>query len=226
MTEPTTENSPIELIWITPDTDKMIGYMARVSNPNANPDDPTDKLIKYLIKHKHWSPFQMAGACIEVNTTRDIARQILRHNSFDFQEFSQRYSEAPEEALFAEARLQDHKNRQNSIVSDDPALHEKWDNLQRASWECDYERYREALDLGIAKEVARKLLPEGLTRTRMYVNGSIRSWIHYLSVRTGIETQREHREIANQILGVLESACPIVFQAARQAGVIEPADHD
>ena len=214
----------VNLIWVTPDADNMIGYMARVSNVNAQPDDPTDKLIKYLITHKHWSPLQMASACVSIETTRDIARQMLRHRSFNFQEFSQRYSEAPEEALFAEARLQDHKNRQNSIVFDDLELHEQWNYLQQASWDCDYARYKEALELGIAKEVARKLLPEGLTRTRMYMGGTIRDWIHYLSVRTGIETQREHREVANQILSVLESACPVVFQAARQAGIIEPAD--
>lgn len=211
-----------KLQWITPDADNLIGYMARVSNPNATINDPADKLIAYLIKHKHWSPFEMVGACVEINTTRDIARQIIRHRSFHIQEFSQRYSEAPEEAVFAEARLQDRKNRQNSLVCNDKDIQEIWQTLQTASWECDYERYKEALDLGIAKELARKLLPEGLTRTRMYMNGTIRDWIHYLSIRLGPETQLEHRQVAQQVLGVLEECCPVVFQAARSQGLIAP----
>jgi len=200
--------------------------MARVSNPDAQPDDPAEKLIKYLIDHKHWSPFEMANACIEIVTTRDIARQILRHRSFHFQEFSQRYAVADEEPIFAEARLQDLKNRQNSIYTGDEDIKEAWYALQVASWENDYSRYKEALGYGIAKELARKLLPEGLTRTKMYMNGTIRDWIHYLSIRTAKETQREHREIANQVLLVLEDACPVVFQAARQAGIIVPVDID
>ena len=214
----------VKLVWQTPDIDNMIGYMARVSNPSATPEDPSEKLIGYLIKHKHWSPFEMANVCVEINTTRDIARQILRHRAFHFQEFSQRYSKVSEEALFAEARLQDIKNRQNSFKTDDLDVHEKWDNLQKASWECDYQRYQEALELGIAKEVARKLLPEGLTQTKMYMNGTLRDWIHYLGVRTSVETQLEHRQVANEILAVLEGTCPVVFQAARQAGIIEPVD--
>ncbi len=216
----------VSLVWSTPDIDKSLAYMARVSNPNASPDDPGEKLITYLLKHKHFSPFEMANVCVSIETTRDIARQILRHRSFHFQEFSQRYSEAPEEPIYAVPRLQDHKNRQNSIASDDPDLHEKWDNLQRASWECDYQRYREALGMGIAKEVARKLLPEGLTQTKMYMNGTLRDWIHYLGVRTSVETQLEHRQVANEILAVLEGTCPVVLQAARQAGIIEPVDVD
>lgn len=214
-----------KLVWQTPDIDNMIGYMARVSNPKAKPDDPSEKLIGYLIKHKHWSPFEMANVCVEINTTRDIARQILRHD-FHFQEFSQRYSEAPEEAVFAEARLQDRKNRQNSLKTDDEDIQEAWFNLQTASWENDYSRYKEALELGIAKELARKLLPEGLTKTKMYMNGTLRDWIHYLGVRTSVETQLEHREVANQILNVLEDTCPTVIQSARQAGIIEPVDAD
>jgi thymidylate synthase (FAD) len=216
----------VSLQWITPDADQRIGYMARVSNPTALPDDPADKLIAYLIKHKHWSPFEMANACVEIITTRDIARQILRHRSFHFQEFSQRYSEAPEEPIFSEARLQDKKNRQNSIKVEDEELRLAWHLLQEASWSNDYDRYKEALKLGVAKELARKLLPEGLTITKMYMNGTIRDWIHYLSIRTAVETQREHREVANQVLAVLEGACPVVFQAARQAGIIEPAKAD
>lgn len=212
----------IKLVWATPDVDKLIGYMARVSNPKATIDDPADKLIAYLIKHKHWSPFEMANACVEINTTRDIARQIIRHRSFHYQEFSQRYSEAPEEPEYSEARLQDHKNRQNSLPADEEAQW-MWDRYQKDVWRECYEHYQSALKYGIAKEVARKLLPEGLTRTKMYMNGTIRDWLHYLSVRLGPETQLEHRLVAQSILGVLEEHCPQVFKAARQAGVIAPA---
>ena len=216
--------STVELNWITPDADQRIGYMARVSNPEAQPDDPTDKLIKYLITHKHWSPFEMANACVEIVTTRDIARQILRHKSFHFQEFSQRYSEAYEEPIISEARTQDNKNRQNSFVTMDQALKDEWHRIQWTVWDCCWFFYQVALKLGIAKELARKLLPEGLTRTRMYMNGTIRDWIHYLAVRTEAGTQREHRHVANQVLVLLEDACPTVFKAARQAGIIAPAD--
>lgn len=215
-----------ELVWITPDADKLIGYMARVSNPKATPDDPADKLISYLINHKHWSPFEMAGACVEINTTRDIARQIIRHRSFHIQEFSQRYSVAEEEAVFAEARLQDIKNRQNSLENTDPEIDWYWDKYQKLTWAQAYSSYKDALKLGIAKELARKLLPEGLTRTRMYMNGTIRDWIHYLSIRLGPETQLEHRHVAREVLDCLEAQCPVVFQAARQAGIIAPIGSD
>ena len=215
--------SEVKLQWVTPDADKMIGYMARVSNIKATPDDPAEKLIAYLIKHKHWSPFEMANACVEINTTRDIARQIIRHRSLHFQEFSQRYSEAPEEPEYSGARLQDHKNRQNSIPVEDSELIKAWLNVQQTVWSFCWMAYQGALKLGIAKELARKVLPEGLTRSRMYANGTIRDWLHYLSVRLGPETQLEHREVAQQILTVLEDACPTIFKAARQAGVIAPA---
>lgn len=210
----------INLNWITPDTDRRLGYMARVSSPKAKIDDPVEKLISYLINHKHWSPFEMVCACIEINTTRDIARQILRHRSFHFQEFSQRYSEADEEPEFSEARLQDTKNRQNSLATDDPYVSEAWAFWQNKVWDVCWAGYKACLALGIAKEVARKLLPEGLTRTRMYMQGTIRDWLHYLAIRTGPETQLEHREVARGIQDALEAACPIVFQAARQAGLI------
>lgn len=198
----------------------MIGHMARVSNPNATPDDPSAKLIKYLIDHKHWSPFEMASMCVEIETTRDIGRQVLRHRSLHHQEFSQRYSEAPEEAEFAQARLQDRKNRQNSFVTTDKDIQEAWYLLQTAAWECDYERYKEALDLGIAKELARKLLPEGLTRTHMYSSATIRDWLHYVSIRQGPETQLEHRQIAYRVGLLLEENCPVVAEAAIQANLI------
>ena len=214
-----------KLVWITPDADQQIAYMARVSNPKAAPGDPADKLINYLILHKHWSPFEMACACVEINTTRDIAHQILRHRSFHFQEFSQRYSEAPEELVYSDARLQDTKNRQNSIklnpdIPEHLAIGGYWDEIQEEQWEHTWQRYQEALKLGIAKELARKLLPEGLTRTKMFMNGTIRDWLHYLAVRTGNETQLEHRNVAKSIENILAGVCPQVFAAARSAGLL------
>lgn len=212
-----------KLVWATPYIDNLVGYMARVSNPLAKKGDPADKLIKYLLNNKHWSPFEMVSVCVEINTTRDIARQILRHRSFHFQEFSQRYSKAPEEPIFAEARFQDYKNRQNSIQTDDVKVHQLWTTIQNSVWDVCWTAYQSALKLGIAKELARKLLPEGLTRTKMYMSGTLRDWIHYLSVRLDNGTQYEHREVAAEILTVLKFTCPTVVQAAGQAGVIEPA---
>lgn len=210
----------VSLKWITPDADKEIAHMARVSNPKAKPGDPAEKLIQYLFDHKHVSPFEMACMCVEIETTRDIARQILRHRAFHFQEFSQRYSKVPEEPEFVEvARLQDAKNRQNSIVSDDEKLHRDFLSIQRFVWNMCWTAYEGALALGIAKELARKLLPEGLGRTRMYMQGTIRDWVHYLGVRQGPETQLEHREVAFAIGKIFEENCPTVAQAARKAGV-------
>ncbi len=204
----------MSLQWITPNTDQTIGYIARVSNYNASPDDPVEKLIKYLIEHKHWSPFEMASACVEITTTRDIARQILRHRSFHFQEFSQRYSRVLPEAIYRKARLQDIKNRQNSInIEDDDKIHDRWDFFQGEVWDTSYKMYRAALDLGVAKEIARAILPEGLVQTKMYMSGTIRDWIHYLSVRMGPETQLEHRLIAKEIYDILEKECPVVFKS-------------
>jgi len=213
----------VKLVWITPETDKTIAYLARVSNPKATPEDPADKLIAYLIKHKHWSPFEMANACVEIETTRDISRQIIRHRSLHFQELSQRYTEAPEDPEFSDARLQDHKNRQNSIPTDDRVITSGWSAIQRTVWNCCWASYQAALKLGVAKELARKLLPEGLTKTRMYANGTIRDWLHYISVRTDPTTQLEHRLVAQRILQALEEQCPSIINAARQAGVIAHA---
>ena len=172
--------------------------MARVSNP-GNQDNPASapKLIKYLAKNNHWSPFEMVNICMEIETTRDIARQILRHRSFSFQEFSQRYAEVPQDGFeYGEARLQDSKNRQNSLESDDKELQKWWTATQaRAALDAQF-LYKEALDKGIAKEVARKLLPEGLTVSRMYMNGTLRSWLHYVGIRCDAATQKEHREVA------------------------------
>jgi thymidylate synthase (FAD) len=177
----------------------LIAYCARVSNPsNQGNTDTSEKLINYLIKNKHWSPFEMADVTMEIETTRDIARQILRHRSFSFQEFSQRYADPTKDLnfMYREARLQDTKNRQNSIDIDDPELLIEWHIQQEAVIITAKKAYEWAIERGIAKEVARAVLPEGLTMSRMYMKGSIRSWIHYLEVRTDPSTQKEHREVA------------------------------
>jgi thymidylate synthase (FAD) len=188
-----------------------IAYVARVSNPgNQNNKTTTKKLLKYLAREKHWSPFEMADVVLEIETTRDIARQILRHRSFSFQEFSQRYAD-PSELGFdiSEARLQDTVNRQNSIESSDVGLHENWDLRQQIVVNSSKAAYQWAIENGIAKEQARKVLPEGLTMSRMYMKGSVRSWIHYCDLRMGNGTQKEHREVAalcwNKILNVIPS---------------------
>ena len=177
----------------------LVAYAARVSNPGNQSNRKTaDKLLKYLIKHKHWSPFEMASACLEIETTRDIARQILRHRSFSFQEFSQRYADPTKDLEFVkrEARLQDEKNRQNSVEIDDPKLQDEWDTLQDMLIEDARQAYQWAIAKGIAKEQARAVLPEGLTMSRMYMNGTIRSWIHYIELRSANGTQNEHMEVA------------------------------
>jgi len=186
----------------------LIVYCARVSNPNNQSNQTSNqKLIQYLIKHKHWSPFEMASVCLEINTTRDIARQILRHRSFSFQEFSQRYS-VSEVSSSRIARLQDHQNRQNSIVTDDEQTIHWWFRQQDIIKEAAQSIYKEALEMGIAKEVARSVLPEGLTQSRMYVHGTVRSWIHYCEVRRDPSTQREHREIADRVWQILVKLMP------------------
>jgi thymidylate synthase (FAD) len=188
----------VSTVWATPEGEALVAFMARVSNP-GNQDNPASapKLIKYLAKNNHWSPFEMVNICMEIETTRDIARQILRHRSFSFQEFSQRYAEVPQDGFeYGEARLQDNKNRQNSLESDDKELQKWWTATQaRAVLDAQF-LYRDALDKGIAKEVARKLLPEGLTVSRMYMNGTLRSWLHYVGIRCDAATQKEHREVA------------------------------
>jgi thymidylate synthase (FAD) len=187
--------------------DEFVAYVARVSNPsNQNNTLTATKLLRYLAKHKHWSPFEMVSVVMEINTTRDIARQILRHRSFSFQEFSQRYADPTQDLGFfaREARIQDEKNRQNSIEYDDPELQNGWRKKQEEVIANSQEAYNWAIRRGIAKEQARAVLPEGLTVSRMYMNGTLRSWIHYCQLRSGPETQKEHREIAidagNQIV--------------------------
>lgn len=203
-----------KLIWITPDAEQMISDCARVSNP-ANQGMPPGKLLNYCVRNNHWSVFEMANACIEINTSRDIARQILRHRSFSFQEFSQRYAEvgALPEVELREARLQDTKNRQNSYSVDDQYLQSFWNALQADVESVAIKAYKQALEKGIAKEVARAVLPEGLTPSRMYMNGTIRSWMHYVQLRTGNGTQKEHVEIAKQIKQILAEKLPNIFGA-------------
>jgi len=204
-----------KLIWATPDADKHIGYCARVSNP-GNQDNPNVAgLLKYCAKNHHWSVFEMASACIEVTTTRDIARQLLRHRSFSFQEFSQRYADATQLGDFAirECRLQDDKNRQNSLETDDFDLTVWWAAAQaRMIGEAEY-LYGEALNRGIAKEQARALLPEGLTPSKLYVNGTMRSWITFLQARLDPSTQKEHRLVAQDVLAVLRGVAPVTVSA-------------
>lgn len=199
----------VKLISITPNASDLIAYCARVSNPsNQHNTETAPKLIQYLIKHKHWSPFEMAHAVMEIETTRDIARQILRHRSFSFQEFSQRYAEVPALDGFREVRMQDKKNRQNSLKCDD-AYKQNWWQVTCQIAAADAERhYRQAVQMGIAKEVARAILPEGLTVSRLYMAGSIRSWMHYIDVRTGEDTQKEHRDIAEQCRLALSKEIP------------------
>ena len=178
----------------------FVAYCARVSNPtNQMNSETAEKLIKYLIKHKHWSPLEMVSATMEIETTRDIARQLLRHRSFSFQEFSQRYADpADMDGVFetSEARLQDTKNRQNSIETDDAELQAQWNIKQQAVIQEAEEAYEWAIENGIAKEQARKVLPEGLTLSRLYVNGTLRSWVHYIELRSANGTQKEHMELA------------------------------
>ena len=187
---------------------EMIAFCARVSNPdNQMSLENSDKLIKYLIKHQHWSPFEMVSACLEIKTTRDIARQILRHRSFSFQEFSQRYARATDFET-REARMQDPVNRQNSLPSTSLEIQEEWDKIQDNVIELTKAAYDRALKLGIAKEQARAVLPEGLTASTMYVNGTIRSWIHYIELRSAHGTQQEHMEIAKEVGRVISQIFP------------------
>lgn len=191
----------------------LIAFCARVSNPsNQTNTDTTDKLIGYLIKHKHWSPFEMANVCLEIETTRDIARQILRHRSFTFQEFSQRYADPVKDLSFTyrDARLQDTKNRQNSIETEDYSLQLEWLYQQREVVNAATKAYKWAADNGIAKEVARAVLPEGLTMSRMYVNGTLRSWLHYIEIRSNEATQKEHREIALACATAISKLFPLI----------------
>jgi len=204
----------VKLIWATPDADKVIGYCARVSSP-ANQDNPdVSKLLRYCAEHKHWSIFEMATMCVEVNTTRDVGRQILRH-SFNVQEFSQRYQSAGifDEAPNRECRMQDSQNRQNSLPTDDEEIAAWWDDAQDKLRVWSTTLYFGALNKGIAKEQARALLPEGLTMSRMYLSAPLRTWIHYIQVRTDASTQKEHRTIAEQCRQIFQHVAPETAKA-------------
>lgn len=198
----------VSLIWSTPNGEDLVAYMARVSNPeNQDNVETAPKLVKYLVEHKHWSPLDMVDMCVEIETTRDIARQVLRHRSFYFQEFSQRYAKVNEFAM-SEPRMQDEKNRQSSLESDSQYIHAMWNKAQDDVISVASKAYNDALAKGIAKEVARKVLPEGLTMSRMYMKGTLRNWIHYIDVRTDPSTQKEHREVAEQCKRILLQCYP------------------
>ena len=196
------------------DVQGLIAYCARVSNPNNQSDKKTTgKLIKYLIKNKHWSPLEMVSACIEIETTRDIARQILRHRSFSFQEFSQRYADPTKDSDFVtrEARLQDTKNRQNSVELDvDSELHYAWEKKHELLINTAKETYNWAIGNGIAKEQARAVLPEGNTVSRMYMNGTLRSWVHYIELRSANGTQKEHMNVAQACAVEIAQIFPLI----------------
>jgi thymidylate synthase (FAD) len=196
---------------------EQVAYIARVSNPGNQDNDATaEKLVRYLIKHKHWSPLEMVSVCLEINTTRDIARQILRHRSFSFQEFSQRYAVADLGWEYKEARLQDFKNRQNSVPLDIDNNHDDrriawmWESLQDKVVQTSMDTYKWAIDNGIAKEQARAVLPEGITMSRMYMNGTLRSWAHYIQLRSSNGTQKEHQDVAIACANVIEPVFPMI----------------
>lgn len=197
------------------DAQELIAYCARVSNPsNQLNTDTSDKLIKYLIRHQHWSPLEMVSACLEITTTRDIARQILRHRSFSFQEFSQRYADPTKDLDFVlrDARLQDATNRQNSIETNDIELQSWWNAKQQFLIQYVKETYAEAIAKGIAKEQARAILPEGNTVSRLYMNGTLRSWIHFIELRSANGTQKEHQEVALACASVISKIFPIAAE--------------
>ena len=203
----------VKLIWSTPEADKLIGYCARVSNPANQDNENVSGLLAYCARNSHWSIFEMASACVEIETTRDIGRQILRHRSFSFQEFSGRYAsyDALVSAPLRECRLQDVKNRQNSLECDDADLSLTWMEIQNRVSHQANEAYLWALSKGIAKEQARALLPEGLTPSRLYMSGTLRSWVTYLQTRLDPSTQKEHRLIAEQVLNVLRYVAPVTI---------------
>jgi len=203
------------------DAQELVAYCARVSNPaNQFNTETSDRLIRYLIKHQHWSPLEMVSACMEITTTRDIARQILRHRSFSFQEFSQRYADPTAELedafVLRECRLQDTKNRQNSIETDDRYLAIEWERAQKRVLHAVKQEYEWAIKNGIAKEQARAVLPEGLTVSRMYMNGTIRSWIHYIDLRRENGTQKEHMQIARACAEVISKIFPMTSDLVAQ----------
>ena len=204
--------SSVKLVHSTHEGEELIAYMARVSNPTNQDNRDYTKLIRYLIKHKHWSPFEMVSMCIEITTTRSIAAQILRHRSFSFQEFSQRYSSSINRPDVPEWRLQDHKNRQNSIEGVEPIVKAEMDLRAEFLFDHAYALYRDLLNEGIAKECAREVLPL-CTPTKLYMHGTLRSWLHYCDLRCGNGTQKEHKLIADQVKEVIWDEYPTVYEA-------------
>ena len=213
-------SQPMENLYVGESLQDLVAYCARVSNPsNQNNTETAERLLTYLRKEKHWSPFEMVSACLEIETTRDIARQILRHRSFSFQEFSQRYADPTSELdmhLSSEPRLQDTKNRQNSISTDDVNLKMEWLKKQSEVMVAARKAYEWAAENNIAKEVRRAVLPEGLTTSRMYMNGTLRSWIHYVELRSGHGTQKEHMDVARACAEVLEPIFPIIKEFVQE----------
>jgi len=200
------------------DVQELVAFCARVSNPsNQFNTETSEKLIKYLIKHQHWSPLEMVSACLEIETTRDIARQMLRHRSFSFQEFSQRYADPTKDLSFVlrEARLQDTKNRQNSVENNNLALAAWWEERQKRVIEEARNAYDWAITNGIAKEQARAVLPEGLTVSRLYMNGTLRSWIHFIELRSANGTQKEHQEVARECAKVIAEVFPLANELVK-----------
>lgn len=207
--------SEVKLRWATPNVDAEIAYQARVSNPDNQDNPEFARLLNYCMRNGHVSPFEMANMCVQIDTTRDISRQILRHRSFSFQEFSQRYEDAGKlgNIVGRECRMRDVKNRQSSLECDNTFISAWFDESQQLVWSHALTVYEQALQAGIAKEQARALLPEGLTPTRLYMNGNIRSWIFYLKQRLDPTTQKEHRIVAEQVLAVLREVAPVTAQA-------------
>ena len=206
-------SKPPENLYVGNDVQELIAYTARVSNPsNQDNTETSEKLLRYLIREKHWSPFEMVSACLEVTTTRDIARQLLRHRSFSFQEFSQRYADPTQDLKFElkDARLQDTQNRQNSLDVNDAELQLEWLQQQAEVVNAAKKSYSWAIENNIAKEQARAVLPEGIMESRLYVNGTIRSWIHYIGLRSGHGTQKEHIELARSCADSLEPIFPMI----------------
>ena len=207
--------SEVKLRWATPNIDAEIAYQARVSNPDNQDNPEFTRLLNYCMRNGHVSPFEMANMCVQIDTTRDISRQILRHRSFSFQEFSQRYEDAGKlgDMVERECRLQDTANRQSSLECTDQNIKTSFSDIQNGLWKICKQVYEESLAVGIAKEQARALLPEGLTPTRLYMNGNIRSWIFYLKQRLDPTTQKEHRIVAEQVLAVLREVAPVTAEA-------------
>ena len=202
----------VQLVHATPNAESLVAYMARVSNPNNQDNPESERLIRYLIKHKHWSPFEMVNMCVQIETTRSVAAQILRHRSFSFQEFSQRYAQVAEPAMIPQLRRQDTKNRQNSIDDLDPYTVKDFTVKINSLYELSENLYIEMLQAGVAKECARDVLPLS-TPTKLYMNGTLRSWLHYCDLRCANGTQYEHKLIADQVKDLIEQEFPTIYAA-------------